>query len=89
MKRPMKRVIKIRGKIFRVGDHVGILYSDHTDYFFDDPVGEIISIEDEDGMGRATIQVTASVPVNRLYDPSNWLIDFDNPPSLDIEGKIS
>jgi hypothetical protein len=53
---------------YKIGDMVIILHSDHDDYFFDDPVGNIIAINppDEDGVETFTVLIEVEVPSNRI-----------------------
>lgn len=55
---------------FKVGDWVGLIYSDHEDYIFDNPQGIVTNVEDTgDGTGDAivTVNVSASIGDHRVY----------------------
>jgi hypothetical protein len=49
---------------FKVGDHVGLIYSDHEEYIFDNPTGVITSIGDD---GTVTVKVEATIDSDRVY----------------------
>jgi hypothetical protein len=49
---------------YKVGDRVGIIYSDHDNYIFDNPDGEVVAV-DHDG---DRVGVTISVQVT-VWDP--------------------
>jgi hypothetical protein len=59
---------------FKVGDYVGLIYSDHDNYVFDNPEGVIVDIEGEepdevDGEPgqRVTVEVRGSISADRVY----------------------
>jgi hypothetical protein len=64
-----KKEMKL-GQKYKIGDIVGISHSDHDDYFFDNPIGEIIKIDspDEDGIQTITVLVKAEIPSNRIHN---------------------
>ena len=56
---------------YKVGDYVGIIYSDHDTYIFDNPKGIVVAVEDrvDEGLGsqRLTVQVEVEVSSNRTF----------------------
>lgn len=56
---------------YKVGDAVGIIYSDHEHYIFDNPTGEVVAVEQKSDEEFAevfvTVQVKVSVPSSKLY----------------------
>lgn len=52
---------------FQVGDYVGLVYSDHDEYIFDNPVGFVTALNEEDGYTRVTVEVEASIGSDRVF----------------------
>ena len=54
---------------FQVGDRVGLAYSDHEEYVFDNPTGVVTAIEEgePDIPARITVQVEATISADRVY----------------------
>jgi hypothetical protein len=54
---------------YRVGDAVGLFYSDHERYIFDNPTGVVTSVEcdEDDDLQLITVQVEALVTAGDLY----------------------
>ena len=55
---------------FKVGDIVGLSYSDHDEYIFDNPTGVVVAIEsaEEDGWpDQITVEVQATISADRVY----------------------
>jgi hypothetical protein len=62
---------------YQIGDYVGLIYSDHEEYIFDNPTGTVTQIEgdcvDADHSDpctecqRVTVQVEAVIGAERLY----------------------
>jgi hypothetical protein len=48
---------------YRIGDRVGLIYSDHTDYIFDNPTGIVTEVEED----SVTVQIEVSVDNERVY----------------------
>jgi hypothetical protein len=54
----------------QIGEMVDIVYSDHEHYIFDNPVGQVVSVdpgEDEDDTTWVTVMVEARVPLWRIW----------------------
>lgn len=54
---------------FQVGDRVGLIYSDHEEYVFDNPTGVVTAVEEgePDLPARITVQVEATISADRVY----------------------
>jgi Ser-tRNA(Ala) deacylase AlaX len=53
---------------FKVGDTVGLIYSDHEEYVFDNPTGVVTHVEHEDDMpDQVTVEVKATIGADRVY----------------------
>lgn len=60
---------------YRVGDYVGLIYSDHERYIFDNPTGVVVAVEESctdadhpepcDTCQQVTVQVEATVYTQR------------------------
>lgn len=53
---------------YEVGDRVGILFSDHDRYLFDNPVGKVVAVDfDDEDRALITVQVQADCAPEDLY----------------------
>jgi hypothetical protein len=53
---------------FKVGDYVGLIYSDHEEYIFDNPEGVVTAVEqDDDEQTIITVAVSAQITADRVY----------------------
>ena len=53
---------------YREDDYVGLIYSDHEHYVFDNPCGFVREVStDEYGSVRVTVAVDATVGIDRLF----------------------
>ena len=54
---------------YQVGDEVGLFYSDHDTYIFDNPTGVVVAIaEGEDGFEqRCAVEIGVEVGSSHLY----------------------
>jgi len=55
---------------FQVGDYVGLIYSDHEEYVFDEPKGVVTKVEPMDwdeSVSLITVEVEAAILSDRVY----------------------
>jgi len=53
---------------FQVGDHVGLIYSDHEEYIFDNPTGTVTAVDEDEDLGQqVTVEVEATFNADRVY----------------------
>lgn len=83
---------------FKIGDRVGLIYSDHEEYIFDNPVGIVTAVGDSAGdQSDVTLSVVvdASIDASRVYlisryngDPRTKFADLPVEVRAEIDAKV-